>query len=236
MPQAVDITHLSFSYPDGTKVLEDISLSMEEGLSVGLIGANGAGKTTLLLHLNGILQGEGEVRIFGVAITPDRLADIRRQVGLVFQDPDCQLFMPTVFDDVAFGPLNMGLPPEEVERRVRKTLASVDMEKNIRRISHHLSFGEKKRVSVATVLAMDPKLLVLDEPTGNLDPGHREQLIHILKDIPVTKLIASHDLDMIRSLTERVILLSSGRIAAYGPTSSILSDRALLKSCGFTFL
>ncbi|MFA5039641.1 MAG: ATP-binding cassette domain-containing protein [Candidatus Omnitrophota bacterium] len=236
MPLAVEVEQLNFSYPDGTKVLEGLTFAIEEGSSVGLIGPNGAGKTTLLLHLNGILKGQGRIRIFGTEITQDSLFEIRRQVGLVFQDPDSQLFMPSVFDDVAFGPLNMGLDAQEVKRRVRGTLAAVDMQDSMERASHHLSFGEKKRVCVATVLAMEPRLLVLDEPTSNLDPGHRQQLIQILKDVPVTKLIASHDLDMIQSLTEKVILLTHGQMAAYGPTKQILMDRESLKRHGFTFL
>ena len=236
MSYALEIEHLCFSYPDGTQVLRDLSFSISEDDSVGLIGPNGAGKTTLLLHLNGILRGEGKIKVFSREISDENLPRVRRDVGLVFQDPDTQLFMPTVFDDVAFGPLNMGLPQDQIGGRVRQTLRAVDMEASVERPSHHLSFGEKKRVSVATVLAMAPRLLVLDEPTSNLDPGHRQQLIDILKGISVTKLIASHDLEMIRVLTRQVILLSGGRVVAYGPTREILSDHQLLKSNGFFLL
>jgi cobalt/nickel transport system ATP-binding protein len=235
MPLALDIQHLNFGYPDGSHVLRDVSLEIEEGESIGLIGPNGAGKTTLLLHVNGILRGAGEVRVFARRMCDENLLEIRRDVGLVFQDPDTQLFMPTVFDDVAFGPLNMGWGPEEVNRRVRATLAAVDMGSSIDKPSHHLSFGEKKRVCVATVLAMDPRILVLDEPTSNLDPRHRHQLMGILGGVHVTKLIASHDLDMIRTLTQRVVLLSGGRVVAFGPTRSILADQKLLKDNGFYF-
>jgi len=236
MSYAVEIEHLYFSYPDGTQVLKDLSVAVPEDDSVGLIGPNGAGKTTLLLHLNGILRGEGKIKVFSREICDETLACVRRDVGLVFQDPDTQLFMPTVFDDVAFGPLNMGLPQDEIGRRVHRTLGAVDMEASAERPSHHLSFGEKKRVSVATVLAMSPRLLVLDEPTSNLDPGHRQQLIEILKGVSMTKLIASHDLEMIRVLTRQVILLSGGRIVAYGPTREILSNHQLLKNNGFFLL
>ncbi len=236
MSYAVEIERLSFSYPDGTQVFRDLSFSIPEGDSVGLIGPNGAGKTTLLLHLNGILRGDGKIRIFSREVSDENLSRVRRDVGLVFQDPDTQLFMPTVFDDVAFGPLNMGLPQDEIGRRVHQTLGAVDMDAGAERPSHHLSFGEKKRVSVATVLAMAPRLLVLDEPTSNLDPGHRQQLIEILKGVSVTKLIASHDLEMIRVLTRQVILLSGGHIVAYGPTREILSDHQLLKNNGFFLL
>ncbi len=236
MSYAVEIERLSFSYPDGTQVFKDLSFSVLEGDSVGLIGPNGAGKTTLLLHLNGILRGDGKIRIFSREVSDENIFRIRRDVGLVFQDPDTQLFMPTVFDDVAFGPLNMGLPQDEIGRRVHRTLEAIDMGASAERPSHHLSFGEKKRVSVATVLAMAPRLLVLDEPTSNLDPGHRQQLIEILKGVSVTKLIASHDLEMIRVLTRRVMLLSGGRLVAYGPTREILSDHQLLKNNGFFLL
>ncbi len=233
MHKAIQIEDLKFTYPDGTEVLRGISISVEEGESIGLIGPNGAGKTTLLLHLNGILKGEGRVSIYGREINDGNLSSIRQNVGLVFQDPNVQLFMPNVFDDVAFGPLNMGLGSPEVKRRVAKALADVDMAAQEERISHHLSLGEKKRVSIATVLSMGPKILALDEPTSNLDLKHRGQLIEILKDLPVTKVIASHDLDMIGRLSSRVAVLQEGLIVAVGQTPEILNNHALLKQSGF---
>lgn len=233
MPKAIEVEDLSFSYPDGTPALKGVSFSAQEGECVGLIGSNGAGKTTLLLHLNGILQGAGRVRIFGKDVSRENLASIRKEVGLVFQNPEAQLFMPTVFDDVAFGPLNMGLGPEETGRRVTHALGSVDMQVSCRKISHHLSFGEKKRVSLATVLSMGPSILALDEPTSNLDPKHRNQLVEILRGLPMTKIIASHDLDMLSRLTDRLLVMQQGSIVASGRTRDILTDTALLKELGF---
>jgi cobalt/nickel transport system ATP-binding protein len=233
MAHAIEVEDLIFSFPDGTLALDGVSFSVQEGECLGLIGSNGAGKTTLLLHLNGILRGRGIVRILGEEVTDKNLAQIRKAVGLVFQDPDAQLFMPSVFDDVAFGPLHMDLRKEEIEKRVDKALLSVDMQAAAEKISHHLSFGEKKRVSIATVLSMDPKILVLDEPTSNLDPRHRTQLIEILKSVRVTKIIASHDLDMIARLTDRLLFLQDGKIVENGPTREILSNSRLLKELGF---
>jgi cobalt/nickel transport system ATP-binding protein len=233
MAYAIEVEDLIFSFPDGTLALDGVSFSVQEGECLGLIGSNGAGKTTLLLHLNGILRGRGIVRILGEEVTDKNLAQIRKAVGLVFQDPDAQLFMPSVFDDVAFGPLHMDLRKEEIEKRVDKALLSVDMQAAAEKISHHLSFGEKKRVSIATVLSMDPKILVLDEPTSNLDPRHRTQLIEILKSVRVTKIIASHDLDMIARLTDRLLFLQDGKIVENGPTREILSNSRLLKELGF---
>ncbi len=233
MSKAIEIDNLKFTYSDGTQALKGISFCVEEGECVGVIGSNGAGKTTLLLHLNGILKGEGSVRIYDHEISDDNLPFIRNKVGLVFQDPDSQLFMPTVFDDVAFGPINMVLKPEEVERRVTKALSDVDMSASGDRISHHLSFGEKKRISLATVLSMEPEILVLDEPTSNLDPVHRSQLIKILKVVGGTKIIGSHDIDMISRLTTRVVVLKQGEVAAIGPTRQILETLGFLKEFGF---
>lgn len=233
MYNAIEVKDLEYFYPDGTKALEGINFCVGEGESLGVIGANGAGKTTLLLHLNGILHGKGSVKINGRKICTENLAAIREDVGLVFQDPDAQLFMPTVFDDVAFGPINMGCCEDDVSRRVQEALMSVDMVHGARKISHHLSFGEKKRVSVATVLSMSPKIFVFDEPTSNLDPKHRHQLIGILKGISMTKVIASHDLDMIMQLTNRVLFLRHGRIVACVATQELLSQISLLEELGF---
>src|SRR3989338_8878906 len=189
----IEIKNLSYTYPDATVALKDINLEVFEGESVGVIGPNGAGKSTLLLHLNGILRGGSRIKVSDLSINDKNLAVVRRRVGLVFQNPDNQLFMPTVFDDVAFGPLNMGLDSLSVNNAVNDALREVDMLDCIKRPSHHLSIGEKKRVSLATVLSMCPEILVMDEPSSDLDPKHWRGLINILKRLKITKMIATHD-------------------------------------------
>lgn len=229
----VQIEGLSFTYPDGHQALNNINLAVERGESVAFIGPNGAGKSTLLLHLNGILRSRnGAVKVLGHAVTENYLRLIRSQVGLVLQDPEDQLFSPTVFDDVAFGPINMGCSEEEVRQRVRLALQRVGMDGYEKRSPHHLSVGEKKRIAIATVLSMNPEVLVLDEPTSNLDPRGRWELIELLRGLSLTKLIATHDLEMVRELCERTVLLDQGRVVADGPTLSILSDQALLAEHG----
>lgn len=225
----IEIRNLSYVYPDGTQALVEINLDVFEGEALGIIGPNGAGKSTLLLHLNGILKGNNQVKIMGLDINDKNIPKIRSQIGLVFQDPDDQLFMPTVFDDVSFGPLNMGLIKEEVITSVNKALDDVDMLSSLKRSSHHLSFGEKKRVSIATVLSMRPQILVLDEPSSNLDPKHRGDLIKLLKRLMLTKIIATHDLDLVGEICSRVVLLDKGRIFAEGNTLDILNNRPLLE-------
>ena len=227
--KVIEIKNLSYSYPDGTEALHDITLDVFEGESIGIIGPNGAGKSTLLLHLNGILKGNGYIRIFDIEVNDKNLTYIRSKVGLVFQDPDNQLFMPTVFDDVAFGPINMLLPKNEVKLSVEGVLKEVDMLGSIGRASHHLSFGEKKRVSIATVLSMKPEILALDEPTSNLDPKARYNFIQLLKSVTKTKIIASHDLDMILDICDRAIILDKGTIVAIGTAKGILSNTSLLE-------
>ena len=227
--KVIEIKNLNYSYPDGTEALHDIALDVFEGESIGIIGPNGAGKSTLLLHLNGILKGNGYIRIFDIEVNDKNLTYIRSKVGLVFQDPDNQLFMPTVFDDVAFGPINMLLPKNEVKLSVEGVLKEVDMLGSIGRASHHLSFGEKKRVSIATVLSMKPEILALDEPTSNLDPKARYDFIQLLKSIAETKIIASHDLDMILDICDRAIILDKGTIVAIGTAKGILSNTSLLE-------
>ena len=229
MKAAIRINNLEYTYPDGTQALEGINLNILEGETAGLIGPNGAGKSTLLLHLNGILKQRGEVEIFGINLDNGNLDQIRSKVGLVFQDPEDQLFMPTVFDDVAFGPINMKLAKDDIKPSVNKALQEVDMLDSADRISHHLSFGEKKRISIATVLSMKPEILVLDEPSANLDPAARRHLIDLLKRLPVTKIIAGHDLELILELCNRVVVLDKGRIVADGETRKILSDPQLMK-------
>ena len=225
----IQIKDLNFIYPDNTQALKDINLDIYEGESLGIIGPNGAGKSTLLLHLNGILNGNGGIKVFDLEMNRDNLIQIRKNVGLVFQDPDNQLFMPTVFDDVAFGPINLDFSKGKVNKAVEQALGQVGMQSFSERISHHLSYGEKKKISIATVLSMQPKVLALDEPTSNLDPKSRRDLIDLLRIFSLTKIIASHDLKMIQDLCQRTIILDSGSIVAIGDTQDILKDKTLLK-------
>ncbi len=232
MENAVEIENLSFSYPDGHRALHGISLVIPHHQSVAFIGPNGAGKSTLLLHLNGILRGQGTVRILGTAIGEKNLKWVRSKVGVVFQNPDDQLFSPTVFDDVAFGPLNMGLSVEDVKSLVSQALESVGMKGYERRLSHHLSVGEKKRISIATVLSMRPQIIVLDEPSANLDPRSKSELIELLRLLPLTKVVASHDLELVQALCERTVIVDQGRAVADGPTSIVMADTLLLEAHG----
>jgi len=229
----VEIRNLSFVYRHNDRqALWDVNLSVRQGEKVALVGPNGAGKSTLLLHLNGILRGEGTVRVMGQEVAEPNLPRIRAQVGLVFQDPDDQLFSPTVFDDVAFGPLYAGLPEEEIQRRVAWALAQVGLEGYAERVSHHLSLGEKKRAAIATVLAMQPEVLALDEPTLGLDPRTRRRLIGLLRELPQTMLVATHDMRMVAEVFPRMVVLDEGRVVADGPTDELLADRQLLEAHG----
>ena len=232
MDKAIEIINLSYSYPDGHKALEDINIAVGPGETVALIGPNGAGKSTLLLHLNGIIRTDGAVRILGVTLDDKNLKWVRSKVGLVFQNPDDQLFSPTVFDDVAFGPLNMGYAAEEVRERASQSLELVGMKGYEERSPHHLSIGEKKRISIATILSMSPEILVIDEPTANLDPRAKWEFTELVKGLPMTKIVASHDLEMVAVLCERTIILSNGKIAADDNTKSILSNTTLLERYG----
>lgn len=228
----VEVKNLRHVYPDGTVALDEVSFRITHGESVAIIGANGAGKSTLLQHLNGYLAAtSGDIRIGDTPLTRATLADIRRTVGMVFQDPDDQLFMPTVFDDVAFGPLNQGLPEEDVERRVTNALELVGAGHLKRKPPYHLSSGEKRRAAIATVLAMSPDILVMDEPTSGLDPFARRQLMALLKDFRHTKIFTSHDLDMVLELCERTIVLHEGVVRADGPTREIFGNDTLLAGC-----
>ncbi len=224
---------MSYTYPDGTAALKNISFDIYEQESIGIIGANGAGKSTLLLHFNGILRvEEGEINIFGLSFKRKDLTAIRRIAGLVFQDPDDQLFMPTVFDDIAFGPMNLGYRKGEVENKVKQALTEVGLPDIGKRLAHHLSLGEKKRVALATVLAMDLKIILLDEPTSNLDARAKKQVMKIVKNLPLVKVIATHDLDLVSVLCNRVIVLDHGEKVADGETRTILSDDKLLQEYG----
>jgi len=229
----VEVVDLRYSYPDGTKALKGLSFRITHGESVAVVGANGAGKSTLLLHLNGYHSPQhGTVRIGDYPLTKETLQEVRRTVGMVFQDPDDQLFMPTVHEDVAFGPLNLGLPHQEVEARVTAALERVGASALKNRAPYHLSGGEKRAVAIATVLAMSPDILVMDEPSSNLDPAARRRLINMLKSFQHTKIIATHDLDMVLDLCPRTIVFHHGKIAADGPTEEIFRDEALLEACG----
>ncbi|MDY6966676.1 MAG: ATP-binding cassette domain-containing protein [Halobacteriota archaeon] len=232
MRKAIEVKGLSYNYPDGTEALKDVSFDVFEGESAALIGPNGAGKSTLLLHLNGVLRNEdGAVKIFGDRIHDKSIRKIRRRVGIVFQDPDDQLFMPTVFDDVAFGPLNLGFSREEVEERVDMALRRVGLSGYENRSPHHMSFGEKKRASFATVLSMDPDVLVLDEPTSNLDPKSRTELIKTIKDLNdegKTIITATHDLNALADISGRVLVLNR-TIVDQGTTREIFENQDLLK-------
>jgi cobalt/nickel transport system ATP-binding protein len=228
----LSVEQLSFSYPDGHPALHSVSLCIAQGEKAALVGPNGAGKSTLMLHLNGILTGKGQVQVGGLEITKKNLPSIRAMVGMVFQNPDDQLFSPTVYEDVAFGPLHMGLPEDEIARRVSAALEQVGMSGFASRLSHHLSTGEKKRIAIATVLSMDPQILVLDEPTAGLDPRARRSLINLLHELPLTMLVSTHDLLMVRELFPRMIIMDEGQVVADGSTMALLADPSLLEEHG----
>ena len=236
MKPSIEITDLKYRYHDGTEALRGLSLTIAVGECVALLGPNGSGKSTLLQHLNGLLPDkpgtDGAVRIHGEPITAENLAAIRRQVGLLFQDPDDQLFCPTVAEDVAFGPRQFGISEDEIAARVQKTLAQVGLAGFDHRATHHLSHGEKRRVCLAGVLACEPKMLVLDEPTSDLDPRGRREFKALLREIPATKLIATHDLEMAVELCPRAIVLDHGRIVADGRTMELLADEPLMLAHG----
>jgi len=227
------IEHLHFTYPDGTEALRGVELSIEPGEKVALVGPNGAGKSTLLLHLNGILGGgHGSVSIDGTTVEPATVKRIRAAVGLVFQDPDDQLFSPTVREDVAFGPIHMGVPEAELHHRVERALAAVGMSGFERRVPHHLSLGQRKRISVATVLSMDPSVLVFDEPTAGLDPRGRRELMAVMASRPETLLVSTHDLAMVAEALPRMIIIDEGAVVADGPSAELLQDETLLEAHG----
>jgi cobalt/nickel transport system ATP-binding protein len=232
MHHSIEIEHLTFAYPDGSIALNDVSLRIAPGEKVALVGPNGAGKSTLILHLNGILNGQGSVRVCGLDVVKRNLGQVRSSVGLVFQSPEDQLFSPTVFDDVAYGPLYQGLPPAEVLGRVEEALTAVHMEKYKKRVSHHLSMGEKKRIAIATVLSMHPEVLVFDEPTAGLDPRARRSLIHLLQELPLTMLVSTHDMLLVQEIFPRMIVLDEGQVVADGLTRDLMSDSIFLEIHG----
>ncbi|GAA3612298.1 ABC transporter ATP-binding protein [Marihabitans asiaticum] len=225
----LELAGVHHAYPDGHPTLRGVDLHVHRGERVALLGPNGAGKTTLVLHLNGILRPEaGQVSVAGLPVDEEHLLEVRRRVGVVFQDPDDQLFMPTVGQDVAFGPRNLGLRGDELRARVEHALDAVGMGEHADRAPHHLSFGQRRRVAVATVLAMQPDVLVLDEPSSNLDPASRRELADILDRLDVTVLMVTHDLPYVLQLCERSVVLSEGRVVGDGPTGEVLADEALM--------
>nr|WP_198955008.1 ABC transporter ATP-binding protein [Kineosporia sp. R_H_3] len=229
VPPSLQLEGVAYAYPDGHQALFGVDLQVGRGERVALLGPNGAGKTTLVLHLNGILAGgAGSVHVGGLPVVKDNLQEVRRRVGIVFQDPDDQLFMPTVRDDVAFGPANLGIRGAELDARVDRALAAVRLGDLADRPPYHLSFGQRRRAAVATVLAMEPEVIVLDEPSSNLDPASRRELAQILLSLDVTILMVTHDLPYALELCPRSVILSDGVIAADGPTKEILSDPDLL--------
>ena len=232
MHHTIEVEKLSYAYPDGHVALREASLIIAPGEKVALVGPNGAGKSTLMLHLNGILQGQGLVRVCGLDVIKANLGKVRAAVGLVFQNPDDQLFSPTVFDDVAFGPIYQGLKEPEVRARVTQALDAVHMREYAQRVSHHLSTGEKKRIAIATVMSMEPEILVLDEPSAGLDPRARRSLINLLRELPQTMLVSTHDLRLVHELFPRTVIMDDGRIVADGLTEQLLNDEALLNAHG----
>lgn len=232
MHHTIEVANLHFRYPDGREALRGVTLAVQPGEKVALVGSNGAGKSTLLLHLNGILHGQGVVRVAGLDVAANNLGKIRAAVGLVFQNPDDQLFSSTVFDDVAFGPLHMGFTEAEVRKRVQDALDAVGMAAYVDRTSHHLSIGEKKRIAIATVLSMNPEILVLDEPTAGLDPRARRHLIELLRRLDLTMLVSTHDIRMVAELFSRTAIMEQGQIMEDGATASLLNNATLLAEYG----
>ena len=227
----IEFRNVSFSYDKERQVLKGVSFCISEGESVGLIGANGAGKSTIMKLLLGLLEPtDGSVLVKGTPVSKSSLAEVRRTLGFVLQDSDDQMFMPKVADDMMFAPLNYGVPREEAEARVDEVLARLGIQDLKERYNHRISGGEKRMAAIATILVMQPEAILMDEPTSALDPFNRRMIINTVKDLKQTKLIASHDLDMILDTCSRVILLSGGEIAADGPADAILRDRALLEA------
>lgn len=226
----VEFSDVRFRYPDGTAALNGLSFRISHGESVGIVGANGAGKSTLLMHINGyLLPQSGRITIGDLALDNRTRQEIRRKVGLVFQNPDDQLFMPTVYDDVAFGPLNLGISHDKVKESVEKALTTVGCIAHKDKPPHHLSSGQKSSVAIAAVIAMHPDILVMDEPASNLDPKSRRKLITLLNGFTHTKIIASHDLDLILDVCRRCIVIREGQVASDGPTEELLSNKVLLE-------
>lgn len=225
----IEFKDVHFSYPDGTEALQGVSFRITHGEAVGIVGANGAGKSTLISHMNGYLMpSKGSIIIGDVPLDKTTRPEIRKKVGVVFQNPDDQLFMPTVYDDVSFGPLNAGLPAEAVAARVDEALRTVSCLHLKDKPPHHMSLGQKRSVSIAAVIAVHPDILVMDEPASSLDPKSRRQLINLLKAFRHSKIVASHDLDLILDVCDRCIVIGEGRVMADGPAGELLLDEKLL--------
>ncbi len=232
MPKAIEIENFSYKYPDGTVALSDIALSVEHGQRLALIGPNGAGKSTLLLAMAGFVKGTGKVLINGLQINRKNLKKIRTSLGSCLENPDDQLFMPTLFDDVAFGPLNMGLEPEQVRIRVADALQTVGLAEMADKAPHHLSAGQKRAAAIATILSMAPQIITLDEPDGSLDPKNRNNLIKLLASLHQTLVIATSNMNFAAALADRAVLLDKGRIIADGDAKKIMSDSKLMTEHG----
>ena len=230
MKNYLQINDLNFSYPDGYEALKNINLEINKGDTLGVLGPNGAGKTTFILHLNGILGNlDDSIYINNLSINEDNLKKIREKVGIVFQDPDDQLFMPTVLEDVMFGPKNFGYTNEEAESKAIEALEKVKMKEFLNKPPHHLSFGQKRKVAIASVIAINPELIVLDEPSSNLDPASRRELIEILKNLDVTIILVTHDLPMALEICDESIILNNGEIKIRDKTYSILTNEKIMK-------
>jgi cobalt/nickel transport system ATP-binding protein len=229
------IRDLSYTYPDGTRGLSGVTLSIASGESVAVLGPNGAGKSTLLLTLPGLIFGTGSVTVSGIEVSPRTVREVRRRVGLVFQNPDDQLFCPTVYDDVAFGPENMGLTDEEVHLRTESALVAMGLSGYEHRSSHHLSYGEKKRASIATILSMDPAVIAFDEPSANLDPEGVHGLRGVIKAIHKTKIIVTHDIDLARGLADRAIVMRDGAVIEDMPMQRLAADTKKLRELKLSF-
>jgi cobalt/nickel transport system ATP-binding protein len=232
MTPVLEVKGLKFRYPDGTPALRGVNLQVSAKERVAVIGPNGAGKSTLFFHLNGIFRGEGEIRVFGKPLTDQTLFEVRRRVGLVFQDPNDQLFMPTVFEDVAFGPVNLGLSELDIRARVRKALEQVGMQGSEALVPHHLSLGERRKIALAAVLALEPEILAFDEPSGGLDPRSRRALMDLLQGLPQTILIATHDLDLVLDVCQRAVIIDRGEIVEEGGIPAIFEDEKRLHAHG----
>lgn len=232
MSKAIEIENFTYGYPDGTPALSDINLSVEHGQKLALIGPNGAGKSTLLLVMAGFVRSTGKVFIDDLEVNNKNLKKIRTRLGCCLENPDDQLFMPTLFDDVAFGPLNMGLGPEQVKARVAEALATVGLAEMAGKAPHHLSAGQKRAAAIATILAMSPKIITLDEPDGSLDPRNRDNLLKLLRSLPQTLIIATCNMNFADALVDRAVLLDGGRIIADGEAKKIISNAELMTEHG----
>lgn len=232
MSKAIEIKNFTYKYPDGTTALKDINLTIEEKQKVVLIGPNGAGKSTLMLAMAGFAKGQGQISIKGIPLEKKNLKKIRTVIGCCFENPDDQLFMPTLFDDVAFGPLNMGFDAEQVKTRVAQALQTVGLEDMAEKAPHHLSAGQKRAASIATVLSMSPEIIVFDEPDGSLDPRNRQKLVTLLKNLPQTLIIATCNMNFAAAVSDRAILIDKGQVIADGDVHSIMSDTKLMAESG----